>query len=180
METTFVGGKRVLEFRSHERALRFLTRFASQPANMVTIRSALLEKETAAGASDLSDEQVLDRVAWMLVSGDFAVLASGQTQGPRFVQTSQDPEDIPVEKPAPVWEGDQQTEQPHWIELSLVDEEKNPVADQPYWIQLPDGEILEGKLDDKGFIRIDDIPNGDCLVKFPGVNTDEIHSMKNE
>jgi len=57
-----------------------------------------------------------------------------------------------------------------WIEIALLDGDGGPAAKEPYWMKLPDGTIREGELDAKGFARLDDIPTGTCLVKFPGVD----------
>jgi hypothetical protein len=55
-----------------------------------------------------------------------------------------------------------------WIEIVLVDEEKNPVPGEAYSITLPDGEtVAEGTLDDKGFARVDGIDPGSCKITFP-------------
>ena len=55
-----------------------------------------------------------------------------------------------------------------WIEIVLVDEEKNPVPGEPYQITLPDGEtVAEGTLDDKGFARVEGIDPGTCQITFP-------------
>jgi type VI secretion system secreted protein VgrG len=54
-----------------------------------------------------------------------------------------------------------------WIEIKLVDEEKNPVPGEPYSITLPDATVASGTLDDKGFARIDGIDPGTCQITFP-------------
>jgi hypothetical protein len=57
-----------------------------------------------------------------------------------------------------------------WIELELIDDRLEPVADEPYWIRLPNAEEREGKLDANGFVRIDDLDPGTCLVRFPNID----------
>jgi type VI secretion system secreted protein VgrG len=60
-----------------------------------------------------------------------------------------------------------------WIEIEMVDEEKDPVPGEPYRITLPDGETLaEGTLDDKGFARVDGIDPGSCQITFPELDKD--------
>jgi hypothetical protein len=55
-----------------------------------------------------------------------------------------------------------------WIEIVLVDEEKNPVPGEPYEITLPDGAtVADGTLDEKGFARVDGIDPGTCKITFP-------------
>lgn len=58
-----------------------------------------------------------------------------------------------------------------WIEIELKDDDRHPVAGEPYWIKLPDDEIREGKTDKNGFVRIEGIPSGICVVKFPRIDT---------
>lgn len=56
-----------------------------------------------------------------------------------------------------------------WIEIELRDDHDAAVGHQPYWIKLPDGQIREGRLDERGLARLDGIPCGLCLVRFPGL-----------
>ena len=66
-----------------------------------------------------------------------------------------------------------QTQEEHekkksWIEIELVDEEKNPVPGERFKITLPDGEtVAEGTLNEKGFARVDGIDPGTCKITFP-------------
>ena len=62
---------------------------------------------------------------------------------------------------------------PSWIEIELVDDEKNPVPGEAYRITLPDGEtVAEGALDEKGFARVDGIDSGTCQITFPDLDQD--------
>ncbi|MEO7701851.1 MAG: hypothetical protein ABIZ04_21710, partial [Opitutus sp.] len=54
-----------------------------------------------------------------------------------------------------------------WIEIELVDEDNRPVPGEAYRIELPDGSVAEGTLDDKGLARIDYIEPGECKITFP-------------
>ena len=57
----------------------------------------------------------------------------------------------------------------HWIEVELLadDEAKTPIARARYEITLPNGQVVTGNLDDAGRVRLDDIPPGECQVRFP-------------
>jgi len=56
-----------------------------------------------------------------------------------------------------------------YIEIELVDEEDNPIPNLSYRITAPNGEIIsEGKLDENGSTRIENIPQGECDISFPG------------
>jgi hypothetical protein len=54
-----------------------------------------------------------------------------------------------------------------WIEIEMVDEEKNPVPGERYRITLADETVAEGTLDDKGFARVEGIEPGTCKITFP-------------
>jgi uncharacterized protein (DUF2345 family) len=61
-----------------------------------------------------------------------------------------------------------------WIEVWLLDEDDRGVANEPYWIRLPDGQVREGRLDERGSVRFDGIPCGMCLVRLPGMDEREV------
>lgn len=61
-----------------------------------------------------------------------------------------------------------------WIEIELLDEDGAPVAREPYWIKLPNGEVREGRLDSNGLARFNPIPCGTCIVRFPRNRDDEL------
>jgi hypothetical protein len=60
-----------------------------------------------------------------------------------------------------------------WVGLLLQDEEGEPVPSQRVRIKLADGTVREGMSDDKGRIRLDGIPLGNCQVEFPGVDASD-------
>jgi hypothetical protein len=57
-----------------------------------------------------------------------------------------------------------------WIEITLVDVEGNPVAGQNYQITAPDGKVVKGKLDGKGFAHVDGVQSGSCAITFPDLD----------
>ena len=60
-----------------------------------------------------------------------------------------------------------------WIEIELVDGQKDPVPGEKYRITLPDGEtVAEGTLDEKGVARVDGIDPGTCQITFPDLDKD--------
>jgi len=60
-----------------------------------------------------------------------------------------------------------------WVEIELVDDDGQPVPGVEYEIQLPDGSVKSGRLNDKGKARYDDIDPGQCQVRFPGLHANE-------
>ncbi|HEY7771930.1 MAG TPA: hypothetical protein VIC26_02025, partial [Marinagarivorans sp.] len=72
-------------------------------------------------------------------------------------------EDAPVRErttPAPVLT---------YIEIQLLDDQGEPVANEPYWIKDPEGNEHTGTTDASGKARVDGIRNGSCQVAFPEI-----------
>jgi len=54
-----------------------------------------------------------------------------------------------------------------WIELELKNRDGSPIPNENYIVILADGSQKEGKLDENGYDRIEDIPPGPYRVRFP-------------
>ncbi len=59
-----------------------------------------------------------------------------------------------------------------WIEIELVDRDGNPIPSEPYRIEDPEGRIVDGTLDEKGFAHRDWIVPGTCKISFPRLDQD--------
>jgi len=59
-----------------------------------------------------------------------------------------------------------------WIEIELKDKNIGPLAGESYEVELPDGTLVRGVLDEKGGARIVNIPTGTCKVRFPEYDRD--------
>lgn len=57
-----------------------------------------------------------------------------------------------------------------WIEIQLIGEDDQPIPGERYRIELPDGSVREGRLNDKGLARVDGIDPGQCVVTFPALD----------
>jgi hypothetical protein len=66
--------------------------------------------------------------------------------------------------------------QPTWVEIQLLDSEGKPVPNARYRLELPDGSVLEGQLDENGLAGVDGIDPGNCDLTFPdfGQSTAEL------
>lgn len=67
------------------------------------------------------------------------------------------------ERPQPVM-------QTTWIEIVLLDDDGAPIGGEEYRVTLPDGAVRSGRLDDRGFARLDGIEAGVCDVTFPRID----------
>ena len=57
-----------------------------------------------------------------------------------------------------------------WIEIELTDMEGNPRPREPYWIKLPSGTVLQGRLDTSGRACFDGIDPGECEIRWPDLD----------
>ena len=61
-----------------------------------------------------------------------------------------------------------------WISFDLKDDKGTAVPNEPYEVTLPDGSIRTGSLDGEGRARLDGIPPGQCQIKFPQKDKNEL------
>ncbi|MBN1207999.1 MAG: hypothetical protein JXB05_24255 [Myxococcaceae bacterium] len=85
-------------------------------------------------------------------------------QLPRPVFITADPEEAEADD----WEDD--SEPTSWVGLQLEDEEGEPVTGQRVRIKLANGTYKESVSDDKGRLRLEGIPEGNCQVEFVGID----------
>ena len=57
----------------------------------------------------------------------------------------------------------------HWVGIVLKDRLGNPIPGQAYRVVLPNGDVVEGTLDDQGKAKIEHTDPGQCQVTFPGL-----------
>ncbi len=57
--------------------------------------------------------------------------------------------------------------QPTWVDIRLLDAAGNPVPGARYRLELPDGRVIEGTLDENGLGGVDGIEPGECTLTFP-------------
>ncbi len=114
------------------------------------------------------DAQVLSAVLERLADPGPAGLRLLTRPRPLFLPT---PGTI-LEPPAPPYEPEPE-EELEFIYVRLVDAQGNPRANEAYEVTLPDGSIRSGRLDDGGNARIEGIPPGRCLWRFPDLHPDE-------
>ncbi len=59
---------------------------------------------------------------------------------------------------------------PHWVEVELVDTRGRPVADELFELRLPDGTTLTGALDGEGKVRVEGMDQtGTARLTFPAL-----------
>jgi hypothetical protein len=66
--------------------------------------------------------------------------------------------------------GTQEPEEEHWIEIELLDDDGKPVADERYFVEMPDGSQLSGRTDGQGRARVEGVDPGTAKVSFPDLD----------
>lgn len=58
----------------------------------------------------------------------------------------------------------------HWLEIELKDEDGNAVPGEAFEATMPDGRVYRGTLDRNGFARVEGVPAGQAVVRFPNLD----------
>ena len=143
-------------------------RFRSSRDGSATERTLLEVYESLGGRmrtglSIMERRSFLERV-WEEVEEAFQTgrLALLQLPRPVFIHSDR------VEAEETPWKDE--SEPTSWVGLLLEDEEGEPVPSQRVRIKLANGTVRESVSDDKGRIRLDGIPLGNCQVEFVGLD----------
>ena len=65
------------------------------------------------------------------------------------------------------------TDDPHWIEFQLVDQDNQPVPGEPFRVRLPDQSLVTGTLDNEGKVRFERLIAGQATICFTGMDEKE-------
>ena len=63
----------------------------------------------------------------------------------------------------------------HWIEIQLLGEDNEGIADEDYLIVTPDNQEFRGKTDAQGLARLDGIEGGMCKICFTNLDQEAWH-----
>lgn len=169
------------QFRDVEAAREFLRPLIAQAGNGIAIRRAL------GPAIVVTDGELLDALAKRIVAEGLYVVScadtwlasiqgtltessaaasSAATAAAAATQTTP----LQDEEAAQAASTADQTEETHYIEIELLDDEGKPIADEAYFVELPDGSSKSGRTDAKGFARIDGVDPGTAKVTFPDLD----------
>jgi hypothetical protein len=67
----------------------------------------------------------------------------------------------------------QECQKKTWVAIELKDTDGKPVAGESYRLELPDGRVIEGTLDENGQAGVKGIDPGPCRVCFPDLDASE-------
>jgi len=159
-----------LNFASIEDALKWLKQLWSRHPDLISrFREIVARYSGDMESSRLTDDQTIERLAMLLHSKRIVAIA----QGNRTAGGNPSPRSQPLAPAFPLSERRprasqiSQNESKTWIAIELKDTDGNPVAGESYKLELPNGRIVNGKLDSLGMARVNDIDRGQCRVTFP-------------
>jgi hypothetical protein len=126
-------------------------------------------KNIAAAQREMGpEEDLVERLAQRIVSEGLQIVrcSDGYFPAPAIPATAQQQATPLQDQQAAQQQAAATTD--HFIEIELVDEDGNPVANAAYVIELPDGTQKTGRTDGAGKARITGIDPGTAKVSFPG------------
>ncbi len=148
-------------------ALSVLERLSKQTERLAEMRVCLATLVPAAQVDGMEDGAVVAALAGRIARHEvvFVWLRPPEANAPEIGGE----DGPPVEAAAAAAAKEEPKEEKHWIEIELLaeDEPHDPVAFAKYVVELPDGAVIEGYLDEKGKARIEGVPKGQCKVTFP-------------
>ena len=183
MRVTLQRGQRALTIDSYRRCDDFavvhaeLQRFAD-PENMARLRHALGTDNGAGAAGRMTDADILTLVARRIASRELTMCTDlRDPTALRWEQTVREPAKTTTPRQAEqAARASRRTpeEEPKktWIEIRLIGENDEPIPDEPYRIELPDGTVVDGVLDSNGKARRTGLDPGTCKVTFPDLDQD--------
>ncbi|HEX7154488.1 MAG TPA: carboxypeptidase-like regulatory domain-containing protein [Thermoanaerobaculia bacterium] len=168
------------EFRDVGAAREFLRPLLLHAGNRAALRGAM------SAMPSWSDDELLEQLARKMVhegmqivscadsylaslQGTFTEAAAASSAATAAATTEpattplQDEEAAKEEQPPPA-------DEQHWIEVELLDDEGQPIADEAYVVELPDGSQKTGRTGADGRARIDGVDPGTAKVSFPDLD----------
>ena len=161
-----------LTFGTTDDALAWLKRLWAQDSDLMSQLRRYLAQYSVDNPESfrLNDYQLLERWAYLLYTRRIVVLRKSRTVaggGPSKKPQEYAPP-FPLSKrrrraaPNSTWKLSK-----NWISIELRDTDSHPIAGEEYKIELPDGRVVEGKLDRMGTAGVSGIDPGQCKVSFP-------------
>ncbi|HYR29299.1 MAG TPA: carboxypeptidase-like regulatory domain-containing protein [Thermoanaerobaculia bacterium] len=165
----------VREFRDVGAAREFLRPLLATEGNVTAIRSAVGYEH----ANAFGDHDLLDHLARRIVSEGLQIVscADGYLAAIQGTFTSQAAQTAAQQTTTTTPLEDEEAaattatpEETHFIEIELVDDDGNPVANEAYLVELPDGTQKTGRTDGGGRAKITGVDPGTAKVSFPDLD----------
>ena len=156
----------ILPLNDVDSAVGFLRRFLTDTAQMAALRQ-YVQTITSANVYRMTDHEVITKIAQQVADGDIKFLKRASTVSAR---KSRLPDEAAAEGTIPPQQKAEEEKDTAWIEILLLDMNDEPVPNEKYKIELPDGSTVQGKLDAQGLARHTGIKPGECKVTFPDLD----------
>jgi hypothetical protein len=135
------------------------------PINRARLRAMLASELGSTDIGRMRDHEVVDQVAWRMMSGSFQLTRIPLAPAPVGGAVIQKEEEesgpsAPLE--------DRST----WIAIQLIDAEDQPIPDVGYRLAMPNGNVRNGRLNGEGKARVVLSQGGACQVCFPELDQD--------
>lgn len=142
----------------------------SQPAGAALLRAGLGGRQIESDFDDRHDgaQRMRSRLDDEL---DRLVLL--RRRKPRYTLVLTKPEAVvDLNELAPDGDGSGGTESTEdtWIEVLVLDDKDQPVANVEYEIELSDGRVQRGRTSEHGILRYEDLPSGSCKIRLLDVD----------
>jgi hypothetical protein len=154
--------------------MAILARLAVQSERVGEMRQCLAMLMPMSQVATMDDHAIVEALATRIARHEvtFIWLRPPEANAPEIVADgggAVENSDSGANKSNSTTKAEPKKEENHWLEIELMSEDdpKTPVAFAKYVVELPDGSVVEGYLDEKGKARIDGIKKGDCKVSFP-------------
>ena len=167
-----------LRFDDPLAALRWLRRASAAPGAGAILRRFFVERTGAADAAQREDDELFQQLAHLIASGRVVVVARPSVDLGTFGDSGDEMDEaLPTSAVAP----DSTREPAHagrtWITIELIGEDDQPISGERYRVELPDGSVREGSLDQHGLARFFEIEPGSCVVTFPDLDQEAWESL---
>jgi hypothetical protein len=156
----------IMELNDTDSAVNFLRRFLTDTAQMAALRQ-YVQGITSVNVFRMTDHEVITRIAQEVADGKIKFLKRASAVSAR---KSRLPDQAAQEGTIPPQQKAEEAKDTAWIEILLLDMNDQPVPNEKYKIELPDGSIVQGTLDAQGLARHTGLKPGECKVTFPDLD----------
>jgi hypothetical protein len=141
----------------------------SQSGGEALLRAGLGGRETE---SEWDDRDGVSQRTRTRLDGALERLMLLRRRKPRYTLVLAKPEavvDLNELAPDGDGSGNESTEDT-WIEVLVLDDKDQPVANVEYEIELSDGKVQRGRTSEHGILRYEDLPSGSCKIRLLSVD----------
>lgn len=163
------------QFNTITSARTFISRIMESPGKRESLRRLCFDTELLP-INRLDDHEIIDRISKALLNGRIRVIPSsvagheGRWDNHVSIAPDESSEETNDTTTATGAATGATVSNKTWIEIELLDEEGQPVVNEPYKLILPDGSVKSGKTDSAGMARYTELDDGNCQLTFTKID----------